>query len=122
LVENVVTARDRASIEQTNAGHVVNAFYEKYGEDAEKQFVKLAKDLQVGVQFLNSMAKVSPAAVLKLAGFEKREGTLPTGSSGSSVNAAAFTPQPPEQKRKQVMTGASTKDLVNEWRRVAPKE
>jgi crotonobetainyl-CoA:carnitine CoA-transferase CaiB-like acyl-CoA transferase len=122
LVEDVVTTKDRTAQEQHNASIVVSAFAEKYGASAEAEFIKLAQNLQVGVQFLNSMAKASPAALLKLAGLDKEQKVTPPTSTSTDVNTAGFSPQPPAQPRKSVMVGATTKDLVAEWRRTAPKQ
>lgn len=116
LVDQTLEQREARRRQQDNISSVVNAFNEKYGESAPQVYEKIAKDNGLSIQFLNSVAATSPAAVLNLAGLMKQPEATP-GKTTSSVNTAALSSnQQPHQLSAKLPKGATTKDLVSAWR------
>lgn len=117
LVNQTLQQRELQTRAKQNASQVANTFNDKYGEQAEKVYNTLAKDLNLSVQQLNDLATTSPNVVLKLAGFEAKAPTANVAKPNSSVNTEALGQvKTPQTMSARVPKGASTKDLVSAWK------
>ena len=99
-----------------NQQSVVAKLVDKFGEKAEQMYNQKAQELGLNVNILNQLAGQSPAAVLNY--FGEVSQPLPQ-TSETSVNTAALEnkPTPPALPKKSVLAGgASTADLIAEWR------
>lgn len=108
-----------ARVSQANQESVANTMKERFGDNAEDTYNAKAAELGVGVDFLNTLAAKSPQLVLEYFGKAKDSAPQPTVGS---VNTAAFGSAPQETPKKDVMFGASTQDIMDEWRRCKPNE
>ena len=120
LLDRKLTEREQKKLETSNAVQVEQALIGKFGDkDKAKQvFEDKAKELGIGVEFLTSLAKKSPKAVLELFGTK----AAPTpGSTRTTVNSEQLSTQHRDPPRKSVMGGATSAELLEAWRAAAPK-
>lgn len=116
LVDKTLDQREAKKKQQGNIQAVVQSFNEKFGEKAPEMYAKIAADNGLSVQFLNSVAATSPAAVLKLAGLEGQRQSTPSKPTGS-VNTEALSQNTNHAAPSaKLPKAATTKDLVNAWR------
>jgi hypothetical protein len=116
-VLRLLSQREEMAVAQSNAASVVAKMQEVYGEKADEVFYGKAAELGVTNDFMNSVAAKSPQAVFEMFGLNK-----PKQSSGSegSVNTEVLAAQnnganpPPRSNINRI--GATTQDLVNEWK------
>jgi hypothetical protein len=114
VVNRVLDARTKQQKEEENLLTVHAKFSEVYGEKASIRMKELAAQNEVSLQFLEQMAKTSPNALFKLSGISLTSRT-PSHSRGS-VNTEALSPQPPAERPKSIMNGATTSDVLAMWR------
>jgi hypothetical protein len=105
-----------------NTGSVVAAFSEKFGDQGEAEYIKLAQETGLSIASLNRLAATSPAAVLKLAGLTpKSANTTVPAKTGGSVNTEAFRNQNVGTTQSSAkIQGTKTSDLISAWRNAAP--
>lgn len=113
VVNKVLDARTTQEREQSNWNAVQSKFSETYGEKASEKLREVASMNDVSIDFLKQMAKTSPQALFKLSGITSTSGT--GNRSKGSVNTEAFNPQPPQDKPKTVMGGASSQQMMDMW-------
>lgn len=120
LLQDQLDARDRQQSEANNTQTVIKTLTDKFGTEAEKEYVAKATELGMTVDGLNALSKQSPQAVLALFGGAKENKPL-NPLAGSGHNTAGF--EPPQEthiKRndESVMSGFySTEDLHAESKR-----
>lgn len=114
VVEKVLSTKSREEQEKANLNTVTEQFSAVYGEKAKEKMKQLADENQVSLDFLKSMAKTSPSAVLKLSGINSDSGT--SHRSTGTVNTESFSPSAPVEKPKSVMYGANSDDMRNMWK------
>lgn len=121
-LDRKLTMKEEAAIANANTEVVKKAMLAKYGEKAEEQYKAKAGELGVGVKFLNDLVAKSPAAAFKLFGLDSDKPNAGTATHGS-VNSAAFREQvPATPPAKSIMRGASTADILAEFRRHKPTQ
>lgn len=120
LLDRKLQERQAAEEAQRNVATVKKALQDKYGEKAEEHYKATAEALGVGPKFLNDLVAKSPAAASKLLGLEPGKPSAGSVTKGT-VNTAALSNQVVTQPpKKSVMRGASTADMIEEWRRHDP--
>lgn len=119
LLERKLQEKETQRSAQQNIDVVTSKLSDIFGEKAEEVYVKAAAEAGVGVEFLNSLSAKSPSAVFKLMGLDA-SGQKSTSKSSSSVNTEAFKHNE-NIPAKSVMRGASTKEILDAWRRVKPQ-
>lgn len=118
LVEQVVTQTKVKEQAEQNSKLVVNKFVELFGQDkAKEQFLKLSQETGLPLSELNVLASKSPSALFKLAGIGSNPNTSPA-KIGSDINPGSSAPASPI---KANVTGNSSKDLLDAWRRAGEK-
>lgn len=123
MVEDHITAREKAATAKQNVSKVVDTLVTKLGskDAAEKFYRDKADELGVGVQFLNTMASQSPTAVFELLGVNKEpRKDFKKLESDSFSTATLSTNRNSNEGHRKVMLGGSTADAVAEWKRHAP--
>jgi hypothetical protein len=105
-----------ASVQAENFDKVSSAMIRTYGEDKYLDVVKLkSKELGMTLEQIDHLAKNNPTAAMKLLEATKGATSTSTLSTGSINTQAINNNQSPSQP-KSVMYGASTKDLINNWK------
>lgn len=112
-----LTQREQEALAKANASQVTKALAEKYGDKAEEVYKAKAVELGISVARLNQLASESPKAALAYFGAT----TVTPPKSGSTVNPLAMPPASTERPSKSIMSGATTGDMLAEWRRHAVK-
>lgn len=120
IVDSRISEQERMQTAHQNQQAVVERMQELYGDKAEETYVHRAEELGVPVEWLNETASKSPQAVFELFGLNKKERATPKKTSEGSYNSDSFKGQS-RPERKPVMTGASTSELVDAWRRSRPE-
>lgn len=124
VVERRLAIQEANRRAQINTSSVVNAFTQKFGNDSEKEYIKIAEESGLSIEALNRLAATSPAAVLRLAGIQHSPEVQHTpGKTSGSVNTEAFRSQQPQgQLQSARVQGGKTSDLVSAWRAAKPNE
>lgn len=120
LVDNLLTQKAQEVKAKENASIVVGRMRELYGDKAEETYNKLASDLEMTVEEMNSLVQSKPKAALRLMGIADKTAPSVPKSTGT-VNQSNFaTPAP--AKPKSVMGPSSTADELAAWRAAAPQD
>lgn len=115
LVRKVVDETKAGETQASNVATIVDTFKATYGDQAEAQYNKVAAEAGLTVAALNQLAKVSPQAVIKLAGIGKTV-TPPVGKIKSDVNTTPTNHTPSGQPTSFVGKSNNSKDLLAAWR------
>lgn len=123
LVANIVEQREITKFRKANQDKAASVLIQHFGStDAAKQkYVEMAKDKGLSVDTLNEIAAQNPKELFRLLDIPEDKIT-PERISGT-VNPRAIENQQdlrPRQK-KSVMSGGTTKDLVEAFRAARPK-
>jgi uncharacterized membrane-anchored protein YhcB (DUF1043 family) len=117
-VEARLAQKEQINQNKANLGTVKEKLVETYGEKAADTFNKAAESLGMSPQDLTKLASRSPQAALRLIGVPTADAPAPTNSD---VNTEALRNQGEPVKHKNIMYGASTSDVLSEWRAAASK-
>jgi vacuolar-type H+-ATPase subunit I/STV1 len=121
LVNQTLQRNEQTKTAKANADSVAKRFQSKYGSEAETVYNKLAGELGMSTQQLNSLATSSPSVVLRLAGLTDSAPANVAKSSGSVNTESLAQTKPTGEISARVGKGKSTKDLVNAWRAAGEK-
>jgi hypothetical protein len=121
LVNQTLQRNEQTKTAKANADSVAKSFQSKYGSEAETVYNKLAGELGMSTQQLNSLATSSPSVVLRLAGLTDSAPANVAKSSGSVNTESLAQTKPTGEISARVGKGKSTKDLVNAWRAAGEK-
>lgn len=119
LIERKLAAKEEERIAAQNVQHVKEAMLAKYGEKAQEMYEAKAKELGVGVNFLNDLVRKSPKVADELFGLKPREAAVGNTPPGS-INTAALNNRPPTPPSAKVQ-GNTTDALVSAWRAAKPQ-
>jgi len=121
LVNQTLQRNEQTKTAKANADSVAKSFQSKYGSEAETVYNKLAGELGMSTQQLNSLATSSPSVVLRLAGLTDSAPANVAKSSGSVNTESLAQTKPTGEISARVGKGKSTKDLVAAWRAAGEK-
>ena len=121
LVGQALENREVQKEASRRAKSVAARFTEHYGEKAQEVYNSIAKENGLTVEQLNGLSATSPDAVLRLSGLEKRSQGIETSSGTVNTEALASAPKDKSNLSARVGTGATTKDLVDAWKRAGDK-
>lgn len=113
LVSQAIEAKETQKTAKQNTDKVVAKMIEKFGDKAEAEYIRIARENGLNIQMMNALASKSPDAILKLAGFDNA--TNQSTKMNSSVNTEAFTGTKTTDLSARVRQGATTKDMVSAW-------
>lgn len=120
IAEGVIKQHEQKRIGDANVNKVVGVFREKFAENAEAIYNKVATDAGLPIAVLNQLAATSPEAVLRLAGITTKEESIPAKTT-SSFNTQALPKSSNADTISARVTGRGTKDVVDAWRRAGQK-
>jgi len=120
LFDREFEKRKEKEIADANEKVVLQAMRNKYGDKAEEMYAQRAKELGVGSGFLTAVVRKSSDAALQLLELEKPKTADVTATKGSINTAALPTNTQSVQKPRSVMNGATTGQMIEEWRRHNP--
>jgi len=120
IIDSRISEREQHQTAQQNISSVVDKMTELYGERAEEVYNKRAEELNVPVEWLNETAARSPNAVYELFGIGKKDKANPSKLT-SSYNSESIN-QPQKKEHKTIMWGASTDDVMSNWRSAKPQQ
>lgn len=119
IMERKLAEREAEQIALANVNRVKEALVGKYGEKAQEVYEAKAKELGVGVSFLNDVVRKSPKAAEELFGLKPdKPGAGATSPSG--INTTAFASRPPAPPSAKVVDN-TTDALVHAWRAAKPQ-
>jgi len=123
LALQALSVKEKADLVKSNTKTVGNALAKEFGskEKVTQALEAKASELGVGVQFLNDIAAKSPKALLQYFGMELEGASTPLPQKINAGIDPAHIPAP-EQKKKGLMYGATSKEMTNEWKRHKPQD
>ena len=115
LVDRQLSEREKMAARNANATKVRDTLIASYGEKAESAFNAKAKELGIEPAYLSELAMNAPQLVLSHFGSSPEPQAQPlTGG----IRTDAVKPSSPD--RKSVMRGASSKDVVEQFKAHKP--
>lgn len=121
VLDRKLQEREAQKQAEENVKTFKQAMQKKFGDKEKEQWTSKATELGVSETFLSDLVRKSPAAALQLFGLSASSAQAPRPSQGT-VNSAALQAQPQRQPdHKPVMFGAKTADVLDAWRKAAPK-
>ena len=115
ILQSQLAQMEQAKVKEANAAKVREQLVSKYGDKAEEAFTAKAQSLGVDPQYFAELALTSPQLVLShFADVPVRNAEAVT----STVNTTGLKPSAPD--RKPVMRGASTKDVLEQFKAHKP--
>lgn len=119
VLDRKLQEREARAAANANVATVKQVLVAQFGDKAAEVYSEKAKQLGIGVEFLNDLCARSPNAAFELLGVKPGSGdTKP--AMRSSVNTELLKPNE-APKPKSVMGGAKTSDVIEAWRAAKPK-
>lgn len=116
LVDRQLSEREKMAARNANAAKVRDTLIATYGEKAEETFNSKASELGLDPAYLSELAMNAPQLVLAHFGTTSQ----PTGQPlTGGIRTDAVKPSSPE--RKSVMRGASSRDVVEQFKAHKPQ-
>jgi len=123
LALQALSVKEKADLVKSNTKSVGKALAKEFGskEKVAQALEAKASELGVGVQFLNDIAAKSPKALLQYFGMELEGASAPLPQKlNAGIDPAHVVA--PEQNKKNIMYGATSKEMVTEWHRHKPQD
>jgi hypothetical protein len=117
LIEQKVSARERARIQAQNQETVKQKLLESFGNDYVSKLKEAATALGMTPEDMDAMAKDKPKAFLKLVGADNAQ-----PQQQKPNNNSLFTPPSGITPAQRAVSGDRTKSYYDEIRRVDPKK
>lgn len=116
LVEQTLSRKQQATVQQENINSVVSTLTSKFGADAEKVFYTKATEMGLSMEEMNALAAKTPKAVLTLLGVSEQVAPKQTHNAPTqgTVNTSAFQQNPQSlvgREQKSTIIGSTTQDL-----------
>lgn len=115
IIEKKLQEQKALEAAQQNMQAFKSAMTAKFGDKAAEVYEAKAKELGIGMGFLNDLVAKSADAGKSLFGLQAKDKALPTSAVGSINTSVLQNTQQPIQT-KTVMGGASTSDMISAWR------
>lgn len=113
-------AEQRALVAKSNLQSVLEIGRKQYGERLNEHVAKRCQEIGVSVEWAKSQAASNPNVFIELFGLNK-QGKTPVQPTDSAISTASYR-EPAPAAPKSVMLGASTRDVVDAWKRTADSE
>jgi hypothetical protein len=95
-------------VQANNQSQVNNALVTKYGDNAQAEIIKKAKELNMKPSELGALSKSNPAMVLSL--FGEKVGSTPVSTNSYHIPADTAEFEPVKSPAKSVLSGATAKE------------
>lgn len=113
LLEKKLSEREREKEAKANVDRVKQALTGKYGDKAKEVYEAKAKELGLGMDFLNEVVRRSPRAAEELFGIKPKDNAAPTRGS-VNTDMLNNNPRPPAKPTLGPLSGG---DLMSAWKR-----
>lgn len=110
--EKYMQEKEKTQSRAQNMANAVDAASKRYGSEWQTKLLEQGKEVGMDSAAIQNMAETSPQAFARLFGLTGSSKSEPDASAGSIVSGHKAEPEAP----KPIMFGASTKDLVEQWR------
>jgi FtsZ-binding cell division protein ZapB len=120
ITQQTLAKQAEASRKEDNVNSVSAKFSELYGDKATDQMKALAVDSGMSIQEIRTLAEKSPLAVYRMAGINAQSTPVPK-TPGSGVGDNFQPSNRPVADPKPVMSGATSKQMVDNWRAAGEK-
>ena len=108
LVSEELSKRSVQDVQANNQSQVNNALVTKYGDNAQAEIIKKAKELNMKPSELGALSKSNPAMVLSL--FGEKVGSTPVSTNSYHIPADTAEFEPVKSPAKSVLSGATAKE------------
>ena len=113
MVNKELTKIEQNRTRTQNQSTVAQRFIKQYGAKGEEVYNQLATESGLTVADLNIIAKNSPTAVFKMAGFDPKQTQVPPSTAGS-VNTQAYQAEPTGELNSRAKS-FNTRDVKDAW-------
>lgn len=117
LLDKRLAEKEAERIATQNVNKVKEALVGKYGDKAQEMYEAKARELGVGVQFLNEVVRRSPKAAEELFGITPKERGGAPSTPGINTTTLNNRPAAPKPARGPLSGG----DLLSAWRAAKPE-
>lgn len=107
-----LSKESQQEVRAKNMRAAIDSASKKYGSDWQTKLTEMGAELGMDQKAIQAMAETSPQAFARLFGLTGKAASEPA-PSGSSTQSYQ---KPADPAPKSVMFGATTKDLVEQWR------
>ena len=124
LFEEFLTEHETTKNVKANQTKVAQAILSKFGDKAKAEafYIQKAKENEISVDFLNSLAGHSPDATIKLLGLDQIKSAVGQEDVKSEVNTESWKqPKKETQAPTRVLRGATSADLMAAWNKAKEK-
>jgi len=118
LVQQEIARTEKVNQERANRTAVESKLKELNGDKAKEMFNAKATEVGMTPSQLTALAEVSPQAVLAL--FNNNKGNSNPAHITDDVNLRTVGDIGDSPKKQNIMWGASTNEVIDEWRASAP--
>jgi hypothetical protein len=108
LVSQELAKRSVQETQQSNQEKVQSTLKSKYGDNAQAEIIKKAKEFNMKPSELGELSKSNPAMVLSL--FGEKVGSTPVSTSSFHIPADAPATEPVKRPAKSMLAGATAKE------------
>jgi len=112
LFENLLQRKTAEQQQEANKKLVLDSLTSKYGDKAEEVFNKRANDLGMSVKDLSVLSLTHPKIVLS----QFDDGNQVVANSVQGTVNSSVMPKPSQPEKRSVMRGASSKQVVEQFR------
>ena len=120
ITQKTLAEQAEASRKADNVNSVNAKFSELYGDKASDQMKALASEAGMSVSAIRELAEKSPLAVYRMAGINAQSTPTPR-TPGQGVGDNFQPSERPVADPKPVMSGATSKQMVDNWRAAGEK-
>ena len=121
LVQQEIAQMEKVNLEKANLTAVESKLREDYGDNVAEVFNAKAAEQGMSPAQLTSLAKIAPQAVLSLVG-KINPGAAPPAPTSEGLDLSTLGDIGDTTPKKNIMFGASTQDVMAEWKASAPKQ
>lgn len=108
IVTDTLSQRSAEDTQSSNKSQVSTALQQKYGDNAQAEIIKKAKELNMKPSELGALSKSNPSMVLAL--FGEKVGSTSTTTNSYHIPADSTQVDPVAAPSKSVLSGATAKE------------
>tara|TARA_R110000823_G_C15952958_1_gene502560 strand:- start:36966 stop:37709 length:744 start_codon:yes stop_codon:yes gene_type:complete len=108
LVSEELAKRNVQGVQESNQSKVHSTLVAKYGDNAQAEIIKKAREFNMKPSELGELSKSNPAMVLSL--FGEKVGTTPASTTSYHIPADAPVIEPVKRPVKSILAGATAQE------------
>ncbi len=119
ITKEDIEAHQRAQVAEANLNAVLEIGRKQFGDKLNEHVANKCKAIGVSIDWAKAQAAHNPNVFIELFGLKSKSASAPAPVE-ASISTAQYRDAPAPDQKQSVMFGATTKDVMKEWRRHAP--